>query len=113
MKKNLKILSKNEYLYLKKPKLMGILNVTQNSFSDGGKFLKSKDAINHAKNLINSGVDWIDIGGESSGPNTKGISEEEEISRVIPVIEAIRKQNLDFYRYLEVKRCKSCYHCWG
>lgn len=65
---------------------MGILNITPDSFSDGGKYFQIEDAIKHAKELIKNGVDIIDIGGESTRPNAKPISEEEELKRVIPII---------------------------
>ncbi|MBN1384454.1 MAG: dihydropteroate synthase [Elusimicrobia bacterium] len=72
-------------------KIVGILNITPDSFSDGGKFLDIKDALQHAENLISEGADIIDVGGESSRPGSISISEDEEINRVIPVIKAIKK----------------------
>ncbi|MGQ9642987.1 MAG: dihydropteroate synthase [Ignavibacterium sp.] len=72
-----------------KPYLMGILNVTPDSFSDGGKYLTEDLAVNHALEMINDGADIIDIGGESSRPGSEPISADEEISRVIPVIQKI------------------------
>ena len=74
----------------KKPLLMGILNITPDSFSDGGKHFKIEDAINHAEKLIRDGADIIDIGGESTRPGAKLVSEEEELKRVIPVIKWCR-----------------------
>ncbi len=75
----------------KEPYLMGILNITPDSFSDGGKFNNIDKAIEHYKELVKNGADIIDIGGESTRPFSNPISEEEEQSRVIPIIEAIRK----------------------
>lgn len=72
--------------------IMGILNVTPDSFSDGGKFNNIEAAIAHAKEMIRKGVDIIDIGGESTRPNHIPVSEEEEIKRVIPVIRALSKE---------------------
>ncbi len=72
--------------------LMGILNVTPDSFSDGGKHNRREEALHHARLLIEEGADIIDVGGESTRPNYTMISEEEEIARVIPVIEAIRRE---------------------
>lgn len=72
-----------------RPYLMGILNVTPDSFSDGGKYLTEELAVNHALEMINNGADIIDIGGESSRPGSEPISIDEEISRVIPVIQKI------------------------
>ena len=71
---------------------MGIINVTPDSFSDGGKFSSVKAAVWQAKKLKKEGADIIDIGGEASGPNSKNVSEKEEIRRVIPVIKAIKKE---------------------
>ncbi len=72
---------------------MGILNVTPDSFSDGGQFNKSKNAINRAIEMHQQGADIIDIGGESTRPGAEEVSTKEQIKRVIPVIEGIRKQN--------------------
>lgn len=73
--------------------IMGILNVTPDSFSDGGKFNQIDAALKHAEEMIGDGADVIDIGGESTRPwgYTK-ISDEEEIDRVVPVIEAVKKE---------------------
>lgn len=73
--------------------VMGILNITPDSFYDGGKFFSFEKAIEHANKIINDGADIIDIGGESTRPGAKRISAEEEINRIIPVIDAIRKYN--------------------
>ena len=64
---------------------MGILNVTPDSFSDGGNFLRPSDALKHAENLIRDGADIIDIGGESSRPGSSPITRTEELKRVIPL----------------------------
>jgi dihydropteroate synthase len=69
---------------------MGILNVTPDSFSDGGKYFKFEDAIHYAKELVNQGVDIIDVGGESTRPGATLISEGEELRRVIPIIKCCR-----------------------
>ena len=73
--------------------VMGIVNVTPDSFSDGGKFFSPEVAISHASKLITQGADIIDIGGESTRPGAKLVSESEELKRVIPVIEKIRTDN--------------------
>ena len=76
------------------PKIMGIVNITPDSFYDGGKYSFSADtAIKHALELVEDGVDILDIGGESSRPGAEPVSESEEIDRVIPVIEGIRKKS--------------------
>ena len=73
--------------------VMGIVNVTPDSFSDGGKFFSPEVAISHASKLIRQGADIIDIGGESTRPGAEQVSESEELKRVIPVIEKIRTDN--------------------
>jgi len=70
---------------------MAVLNVTPDSFSDGGEFLAVDDALRHAEKLISEGADILDIGGESTRPNSEKVSEDEEIRRVIPLIEAVAK----------------------
>lgn len=72
--------------------IMGILNVTPDSFSDGGKFNEIDAAIKQAKKLIEDGADIIDIGGESTRPGAEYVTEEEEIKRVVPIIKAIKKE---------------------
>ncbi|XCP86645.1 dihydropteroate synthase [Roseburia hominis] len=71
--------------------IMGILNVTPDSFSDGGKFNHYDAAMRHAGELIDGGTDILDIGGESTRPGHQQISVQEEIERVVPVIEAVKK----------------------
>ena len=71
--------------------VMGILNVTPDSFSDGGLFYNTNEAVSHALQLIENGIDIIDIGGESTRPGAEKISEEEEIQRIIPVVKQIRE----------------------
>lgn len=68
---------------------MGILNVTPDSFSDGGRFSDKSTALSHALQMVRDGADIIDIGGESTRPGSKPVSEEEELARVIPVIEEL------------------------
>ena len=70
---------------------MGIINVTPDSFSDGGKYFTKNSAKNHAMSLINDGADILDIGGESSRPGAAPISVKDELNRIIPVIKSIRK----------------------
>lgn len=75
--------------------VMGILNVTPDSFSDGGIYLENTKAIEHGLQLIEDGADFLDIGGESSRPGAESVSEDEELMRVIPVIEGILKKEPD------------------
>lgn len=77
--------------YQKKTYIMGILNVTPDSFSDGGKYDHVDAALKHVEQMIKDGADIIDIGGESTRPGYQRISDAEEIERVVPVIEAIAK----------------------
>jgi len=72
---------------------MGILNVTPDSFSDGGIFLDPKKAVEHALQMVEEGADIIDIGGESSRPGAQSVSVDEELRRVLPVIRELRKQS--------------------
>ena len=74
--------------------IMGILNVTPDSFSDGGRFNNIDSALRHAEEMIKDGADIIDIGGESTRPGHEVITDQEEIARVTPVIEAV-KRNFD------------------
>jgi len=74
-----------------RPRVMGIVNVTPDSFSDGGKFVATADGVEHARRLIAQGADILDIGGESTRPGAAPVSEFDEILRVVPLIEAIRK----------------------
>jgi dihydropteroate synthase len=76
-------------LDLSQPVVMGILNVTPDSFSDGGKFTATQNAIDHAQRMIDAGAGIIDVGGESTRPGAADVSEAEEIRRVVPVIEAL------------------------
>jgi len=70
--------------------VMGVVNVTPDSFSDGGRFLQPPAAVEHALKLIEDGADIIDIGGESTRPNATPVSEQEELRRVLPVIEQLK-----------------------
>ncbi|MCG9678178.1 MULTISPECIES: dihydropteroate synthase [Vibrio] len=80
----------NKTLDLSEPQVMGILNVTPDSFSDGGQFQALDDALNQARRMIDAGITIIDIGGESTRPGAPDVDLEEELQRTIPVIKAIR-----------------------
>lgn len=75
------------------PQIMGILNCTPDSFSDGGDFADKNKAIEHALEMIELGADYIDVGGESTRPGADTVEDTEEIARTTPVIEGIRKHN--------------------
>ena len=74
------------------PLIMGIVNVTPDSFSDGGQFLETSRAVDHALGLVAEGAKWLDIGGESTRPGATPVGAMEELRRVIPVIESISGQ---------------------
>ncbi|EKX45997.1 hypothetical protein GUITHDRAFT_157785 [Guillardia theta CCMP2712] len=75
--------------------IMGILNVTPDSFSDGNKFFDLQSALRQFKNMVAAGADVIDIGGQSTRPNAKYLEAEEELERVLPLIEAVRREGID------------------
>ena len=83
----------NHAFDLKRPLLMGILNITPDSFSDGGKYLTLNEALKRAHEMIEEGVDIIDIGGESTRPGSEPVSLDEELKRIIPIIEALKKDS--------------------
>ncbi|MBI1263297.1 MAG: dihydropteroate synthase [Alphaproteobacteria bacterium] len=74
---------------------MGVVNVTPDSFSDGGRFVAPQAARDHALTLLDQGADWLDIGGESTRPGAEPVGEAEEMDRVLPVIAAIRAARAD------------------
>ena len=86
----MKLFLKNRTLEKPAPLVMGILNVTPDSFSDGGRYLKADDAVTRAAEMIAGGADIIDIGGESTRPGARAVGEDEEMDRVIPVIRRIK-----------------------
>ncbi|MBP2168466.1 dihydropteroate synthase [Erwinia toletana] len=88
----MKLHARNSVLDLSYPQVMGILNVTPDSFSDGGKHNSLIQALTHANEMINAGATIIDIGGESTRPGAAEVSVEEELERVIPVVEAIAQR---------------------
>jgi dihydropteroate synthase len=101
--------NKDIFDFGKKTYIMGILNVTPDSFSDGGRFYSVDDAVNHAVQMEKDGADIIDIGGESTRPGAKNISLEEETQRVIPVIEELAKKinipvSIDTYKSKVAKK---------
>lgn len=81
-------------LDLSVPHIMGILNVTPDSFSDGGKYLAPDHAIQHALEMIADGATIIDVGGESTRPGATVVSEQEELDRVIPVVQALSQHDV-------------------
>lgn len=97
-----------EFQFGERTYVMGILNVTPDSFSDGGNYYDMADALKQAEKMIEEGVDIIDIGGESTRPNYKKISDEEEIRRVVPIIQEVKKHfeipiSIDTYKSMVAK----------
>ena len=88
------MLQLNKHVFdLKRPLLMGILNITPDSFSDGGKYLTLSEALKRAHKMIEEGADIIDIGGESTRPGSEPVSADEELKRIAPIIEALKKDS--------------------
>lgn len=90
----------------KKSLLMAIVNVTPDSFSDGGDFCELDKAVSSALKMVDQGADILDIGGESTRPGAPAVSEEEELHRVIPVIKGIREKNADILISIDTTKAK-------
>jgi dihydropteroate synthase len=88
----MKLYLRNGFIEKNDPMIMGILNVTPDSFSDAGRFFKNGDALEHARAMAAAGADIIDVGGESTRPGAAPIGLDEEIDRVLPVIEKIKEE---------------------
>ena len=88
------MLQLNKHVFdLKRPLIMGILNITPDSFSDGGQYLTFDTALKRAHQMIEEGVNIIDIGGESTRPGSDPVSADEELKRIMPIIEALKKES--------------------
>lgn len=85
-------LDQDRHLSLKKTLVMGVINVTPDSFSDGGSYANASDAVSRAVEMLVQGADIIDVGGESSRPGAASVTSEEETNRVVPVIKAVREK---------------------
>jgi dihydropteroate synthase len=83
---------RDKFIDLSSPKIMGILNITPDSFSDGGAFTQIELALKHAQIMLEEGASFIDVGGESTRPGAKAVSLQQELDRVIPIIEAINQR---------------------
>ena len=79
-------------LRIDQPAVMGVLNVTPDSFSDGGRFAAAEEAVRHAVQMADAGAAIIDVGGESTRPGAAEVGEQEELDRVLPVVEAVRRE---------------------
>ena len=96
---------------LSSPKIMGILNVTPDSFYDGGKYKSLKEILNHVEKMIEDGMDILDVGGYSSRPGAKEISINEEIDRVVPVVKFIRKTYPELILSVDTFRSEVARNC--
>ena len=108
-----KITSKRNNIFnlnFKNPILMGVLNVTPDSFSDGGKYNTTFRALDHVKNMIDFGAHIIDVGGESTRPGAKSVSEEDEIVRVSETIQSIKKKYPNQLISLDTRKSKVMQH---
>ena len=109
----LQLISQGKKHIFDRPVLMGILNVTPDSFSDGGRYNQMDDALHHCETLLTDGADIIDIGGCSTRPNNAIATEQEELERVVPVLKAIRKVfpetliSIDTFRKNVAEACMS------
>ena len=109
----LQITSRNKTFIFDHPAIMGILNVTPDSFSDGGRYNLMDNALQHCEQMISNGADFIDIGGCSTRPNNAIATEQEELERVIPILKAIRKAfpealiSIDTFRKNVAEACMS------
>ena len=88
----MKLTANNKTLDLSTPKIMGILNFTPDSFSDSGKFFQLDKALFQVERMLNQGASIIDIGGESTRPMAEEVTLEQELERVVPLVEAVRKR---------------------
>ncbi len=92
-------------------KIMGILNVTQNSFSDGGEYYKFDDAIRHLNQLIEDGADIIDIGAESTKPYSEAVSADDQLEKILPILEYINKNNIKNPTSIDTRSAKVANEC--
>jgi len=109
--KNLSLNCKGQLIDLSTPKVMGILNITPDSFYDGGKFKDSKSILVQTEKLISEGATFVDVGAYSSRPGANFVSENEELHRIIPVVELILKHfpktliSIDSFRANVIREC--------
>ena len=108
---------KGKLIDLTTPKVMGILNITPDSFFDGGKFSSDTNILKHTEKMLSEGATFIDVGGYSSRPNAQHISEDEELKRVIPVVELLIKKfpeiliSIDTFRSNVATKCVNIGAC--
>ncbi len=97
---------KGNLIDLSLPKVMGILNVTPNSFFDGGKYKSDKDFLEQTEKMLRDGATFIDIGAYSSRPNAEFVTEEEELNRIVPIVELLVKKIPDIIISIDTFRAK-------
>lgn len=107
------LLGGESMVFGKTPKIMGIVNVTPDSFSDGGEFLATEAAVEHAHSLAAAGADWLDIGGESTRPGAAPVEETEELRRIEPVLQRLAAEvkvpiSIDTYKPAVARRAMEC-----
>ena len=102
---------KGQLIDVSTPKVMGILNITPDSFYDGGSYKSDSDILFKVENMLQGGATFIDVGGYSSRPNAEHISEEEELNRIVPIVELLLKTfpeillSIDTFRSRVAKAC--------
>jgi dihydropteroate synthase len=104
---------KGQLIDLNTPKVMGILNVTPNSFFDGGKYVNESGILNHVGKMLAEGADFIDIGAYSSKPNAAFVSEAGELERIVPVVELILKNFPETFISIDTFRSEVAHTCIG
>jgi dihydropteroate synthase len=102
---------KGQLIDLSKPKVMGILNVTPNSFFDGGKYKNADEIVAQVQKMLSEGATFIDIGAYSSKPNAEFVSVEEEIARIVPIVELLVQQFPDILISIDTFRSKVAEAC--
>ena len=113
----MKITCKGNIIDLNSPKIMGILNITPDSFFDGGKYKSDKKIIKQTRKMLKQGATFIDIGAYSSRPNAKHISEKEELNRILPVVKLLVNNfpniliSIDTFRSQVAKECLNAGAC--
>lgn len=100
-----------EYSGSEKTKIMGILNVTKNSFSDGGKYFNFEDSVKHLQELIAEGADIIDIGAESTKPYSQAISADEQLDKLVPIMEYIKSNDISVPISIDTRSAKVAQKC--
>ncbi len=108
---NLSINCNGKLVDLNTPKVMGVLNITPDSFYDGGRYKDAKSILNQTEKLISEGATFLDIGAYSSRPGADFISENEELKRIVPVVELIQKNNPDVLISIDSFRAKVIREC--